>query len=292
MAAHRNRHHNQNSIISDYESDAHYLSDIPAPPLQRTDEELNLSVLKRHNQDVLGLEYVAPYVVVYVFSSESLSWEKSGMEGSTFLCALRPSAEYGYRCAVIVLNRRSLDNLQLELFSHESVEVSEEYIILKREVNGLTQIYGLWVFREPSPSSTAHHPEEFAKKIQECAQEVESSHVSTASAQSNGVEPEEEESIPMGRQISLNQIFGQQRKEDDSWSIRSHSPSRPSTQSQHQQPVPQFVPQFTNTADTDFFRAAAKPTATPSPAVSAQSNGQHKDTLLELFRKASEKRTI
>ena len=292
MAAHRNRHHNQNSIISDYESDAYYLSDIPPPPLQRTDEELNLSVLRRHNQDVLSLEYVAPYVVVYVFSSESLSWEKSGMEGSTFLCALRPNAEYGYRCAVIVLNRRGLDNLQLELFSHESVEVSEEYIILKREANGMTQIYGLWVFREPPPSSTAHHPEEFAKKIQECAQKVESSHISTTAAQSNGVESEEEESIPMGRQISLNQIFGQQRKEDDSWSIRSHSPSRPSTQSQHQQSVPQFVPQFTNTADTDFFRAAVKPTATPSPAVSAQSNGQHKDTLLELFRKASEKRTI
>ena len=288
MATQRARHHIQSSIISDYESDAHYLSDIPAPPAERTDEELNLSVLRRYNKDVLILEYVAPYVVVYTFSAESLSWEKSGMEGSTFLCALQPNSEYAYRCAVIVLNRRSPDNLNLELLSRDSVEISEEYIILKTENSSDTQIYGLWVFREPPPSSTARHPEEFANKIQECVQKVESSHKSEIAPHSNGTE-EKEESEPMGRQISLSQFFGQQRREDDSWSVRSHSPSRPSTQSQHQ-PLPQFAPQFTNTADTDFFRASTKPATTPSPAVSAQSNGQQKDTLLDLFRKASEKR--
>ena len=286
MATHRPKHHIQNSTVSDYESDAHYLSDIPPPP-ERTDEELNLSVLRRYNSDVLGLEYVAPYVVVYTFNPESLTWEKSGMEGSTFLCALRPDSEYAYRCAVTVLNRRSLDNLTVELFSRDNVEISDEYIILKSEAAVESQIYGLWVFREPPPSSTAHHPEEFAKKVQQCVEKVESSHASIIAAQGDGAGQQESE--PMGRQISLSQLFGQQRREDDSWSIRSHSPSRPPTQAQ-QQPVPQLTQQFSSTADTEFFRSSTKPTTTPSPAVSAQSNGQQRDTLLDLFRKASENR--
>lgn len=288
----RAKHQLQTSIVSDYESDAQYLSDIPPPPAERTDEELNLSVLRRYNKDVLRVEYVAPYVVVYTFTPESLNWEKSGMEGSTFLCALQPSFEYAYRCAVTVLNRRGLENLNLELFSRDNVEISDEYIILKVEANSETQIYGLWVFREPPPSSTAHHPEEFARKIQECVQKVELSRGMKGATQDGSEEEDEEEELEseaMGRQISLSQLFGQRRREDDSWSIRSHSPSRAPVQPQ-QQPLPQFATQFATTADTDFFRTSTRPTKTPSPAVSAQSqsNGQ-RDALLELFRKASEK---
>ena len=286
MALQQPKHHVQNSVISDYESDGHYLSDIPPPPPERTDEEVNLAVLRRYNKDVLSLEYVAPYVVVYTFNPESLTWEKSGMEGSTFLCALQPNAEYAYRCAVVVLNRRSLENLNLELFSPDNVEITDEYIILKTDVSDVTQIYGLWVFREPPPSSTAHHPEQFAKKVQECVQKVGLSHRSLVRAQSNGLEEKQEE-VPMGRQISLSELFGQQRQEDDSFSVRSHNSSRPSTQAVQQAVLPQ---QFATTADTDFFRSSSKPATTPSPAISAQSNGQQRDTLLDLFRKASEKR--
>ncbi|KAI4155501.1 MAG: hypothetical protein LQ340_000977 [Diploschistes diacapsis] len=288
MAVHRGKHHVQNSIVSDYESDVHYLSDIPPPPPERTDEELNLSVLRRYNRDVRTLEYVAPYVVVYNFVPDTLSWEKSGIEGSTFLCALQPNREYGYRCAVTVLNRRSPENLNIEIRSRETVEISEEYIILKNEAHGDAQIHGLWVFREPPPSSTAHHPEEFAKKVQECAEKVELSHRRVPLGRDS--EEEKGESAPMGRQISLSQLFGQQRQEDDSWSIRSHSPSRPPAQP-FQQTAPPLASHFTNTADTDFFRAGVRPTAAPSPAVSAQSNGQ-RETLLELFHKLSETRPI
>ena len=331
MAAHRPKHQTQQSLVSEYESDVQNLSDIPVPPSDRTDEELNLSVLRRYSRDVLRLEYVAPYVVVYRFMPESLNWEKSGVEGSTFLCALKPNEGYGYRCAVVVLNRRSLENFIVELHSEDDVEMSEEYIILKTEAKGQTAIYGLWVFREPPPSSTAHHPEEFAKKIVACVAKVEQRKVAVAAPeQQNGAQGEQEqhekqESTEMGRQISLSQLFGQQRREDDSWSIRSHSPSSRSPQTiQHpqstpySQPVPQSqptqpvrhiqstqpsqyqplahepphqnTPQFTTTADTEFFRASYKPATSPSPAVSAQSNGTRRDNLLELFRKADENR--
>lgn len=296
MVPRRPAHQAQPSLISDYESDGHYLSDIP-PPAERTDEELNLSVLRRYRSDVMSLEYVVPYVVVYTFSPESLSWEKSGIEGSTFLCGLLPNGEYTYRCAVVLLNRRNFENLNIELTSSENVDITGEYIILKTDADE-QQFYGLWVFREPPPSSTAHHPDEFAKKLQECAQRAEQSRRKSFSVSvselTNGHD-EQEESVPMGRQISLRELFGQQRQEDDALSMRSHSPSQKPSITQDslepplQPPGPTQVPQFFTSADTDFFRTSASHLK-PSHAsqMSGQANG-HKDTLLDLFRKASEK---
>jgi hypothetical protein len=296
----RKRHQINQSLVSDfYDSDAHFLSDIPPPPAERTDEELNLSVLRRYRQDVASLEYVVPYVVVYTFSPESLSWEKSGMEGSTFLCGLQPNSEYSYRCAVIVLNRRSLENLNIELRSSEDVDITEEYIILKNENQGQTQFYGLWVFREPPPSSTAHHPEAFAQKVQECAKKAESSRYPQKQERWNAVQ-ENEDSVPMGRQISLRELFGRQRQEDDTWSVKSHGSSQrapqtfipqqapPIQQVPQQQQQQQHQPQFVTSPDTDFFLSGSKQMSSQLPAVAAQN--QQRDSLLDLFKKASEKR--
>ena len=278
MSPRRPKHNPQTSLVSDYESDANYLSDIPPPPAERTDEQLNLAVLRRHNKDVMSLEYVAPYAVVYVFSSTSQQWEKSGIEGTAFLCGLLPNNELAQRYAVIVLNRRGLNNFNLELESSGEVEITEEYIILQSENNGIPCVYGLWVFSEPPPSSTSHHRAAMAQRIQECAERVE---ISRRTPQEQGLNDDDdgaEESIPMGRQLSLKELFGQQRQQDDSWSVRSHSPQR----QQHQLPS---APQFTTPVDTDFFRTPQKNTKPPSPAVSAQSNGQ-RDILMDLFRKA------
>ena len=262
MSPRRPKRQLQPSLVSDYESDANYLSDIPPPPAERTDEQLNLAVLQRHNRDVMSLEYVAPYAVVYVFSQPSQQWEKSGIEGTVFLCGLLPNHEFSQRYTVIVLNRRGLENFNLELASSDDVEITEEYIILQSENNGVPCVYGLWVFSEPPPSSTSHDRAAIAQKIFECAEIAELSR--------RLPQVEEEESVPMGRQVSLKELFGHQRQEDHSWS--SHSPQ-----------VSQ--PQFTTSADTDFFRTPQRHGKTPSPAVSAQSNGQ-RDILVDLFRQA------
>ena len=290
------RHGHHQSLISDHESDGHYLSDIPGPPSVRTNEELNLSVISRYRSDAIMLEYVVPYVVVYTFSPESLAWEKSGMEGSTFLCRLSPNAEYDYRCAVIVLNRRGLDNLNIELCSNETVDITDEYVIIKHETPEQTDIYGLWVFREPPPSSTAFHPEAFAAKVQECVRRAEASRRKPAPAPQNDYQ-EQESSVPMGRQISLRELFGQQRQEDDTWSVRSHSPSR-RTSNTHptQQPIPEHF-QTSNVPDQstiDTISYTTKPydksgtSQTPTSRIPQPVNQQQ--TLLDLFRKSSEQR--
>ena len=327
----RPNHRTHRSIISDYdESDANYLSDVAAaaalpPPAERTDEQLNISVLQRHNPDVVSLEYVAPYAVVYVFSPEQQAWEKSGVEGTAFLCGLRPSARLARRFAVTVLNRRGLDNFQLELLAAGDVEITEEYVILQSSAStsspsssaeGVADgagsspaVYGLWVFSEPAPSSTAHHRANMALRIQQCAELVEQGRRGPGQEEEldgqgeayNGhdadveeEEDDEEMAVPMGRQLSLKELLGQQRQRDDAWSVRSHSPSRSASrraqasQSPPQMPPAPAQPQFVTTADTDFFRGGSRSRAAPpSPAVSAESTGQ-RQKLLDLFRKAGD----
>jgi hypothetical protein len=279
MASRRVRHNPSLSaniyVPSDYESDGQFYPDMPPAPIQRTDEELNISVLRRHNPDVISLEYVAPYAVVYQFSSASQQWEKSGIEGSAFICGLRPTQESPARYDVTVLNRRGLDNFNFELLNASDVEFTEEYIILNTMIESLPKIYGLWIFSEPPPSSTAHHREAMAYKVQECLEKVIMGRGRVEEQTPMGFEEEVEDSIPMGRQLSLKELFGQQRQQDDAWSVRSHSPQRA--------PI-----QFVNSADTDFFHNPQRHARAHSPAVSAQSSGQGRDNLIDLFRKAGE----
>ncbi|KAL9116844.1 MAG: hypothetical protein Q9187_006625, partial [Circinaria calcarea] len=226
MTSRKAKHHRIQSQsvpqASDYESDLNYLSDVPPPPSDRTDEELNLSVLKRHDHAVISLEYVAPYAVVYVFSPTSQQWEKSGIEGTAFICGLSPTEERDPRYSVVVLNRRGLENLNVELLSSNDVEVTEEYIILQSAKDGVPRVYGLWVFSEPPPSSTSHQRAAMAHKIQECTARVEMgtrlAEEQHANGDDNGDDAVVEDSIPMGRQVSLKELFGQQRQNDDAWS--------------------------------------------------------------------------
>ena len=220
------------------------------------------------------MEYVAPYAVVYHFSADSQQWEKSGIEGTAFVCGLQPTPESLERFEVTVLNRRGLQNFRLELLGTADVEVTEEYIILNETENGVPKVYGIWIFSEPPPSSTSHHRVAMAHKVQECTQKVEIGKMPTKQEDLNGHDEDIEESVPMGRQLSLKGLFGQQRQQDDAWSIRSHSPRRPSVQ-------------FQTTADTDFFRTLQRHAPPHSPAVSAQSNGQGRD-IMDLLRKAGD----
>ncbi|MCJ1478696.1 hypothetical protein MMC13_007377 [Lambiella insularis] len=274
-ARHQQTHSGNAPLVSDCESDANYLSDLPVPPVQRTDEELNLSVLQRHNRDVITLEYVAPYAVVYQFSPDSQQWEKSGIEGTAFVCGLRPHAESPHRYEVMVLNRRGLNNFNLELLNATDVEITEEYIILNSTHDSVPHVYGLWVFSEPPPSSTSHHRTAIAHKIQECALRVETGRKAVQEEAINEEDAHMDDGVPMGRQVSLKELFGQQRQQDDAWSVRSHSPQRPSTEF----PIP---------SDSAFFRSTQRHAQPHSPAVSAQSNGQDRNALLDLFRRAGE----
>lgn len=295
MSTRRQKHrHIPSSTFSDFEgvdSDLQYLSDnFAAPPTTRTDTELNLAVLRRLDQQILDLHHVSPYAVVYAFSSQTSAWEKVGCEGSAFLVSLLPNATHSVRYAVLVLNRRGMENFEIELQSTEEIELTEEYIILQgNNQDGTPSVYGLWVFAEPEPASTARQREVLSQKILAAAEQVEHGRRDPGAPvpQAQHIQDGYNHGADMALQGSLTAMLEQQRQQDDAWSVRSHSPANP---------VPQAASTFLPSGDTDVF-LSARPTgsssrASPSPAISNQgslnSNIQQKESLLELFRKAGE----
>ena len=271
MTPRKSKHQAQYSNISEYESDVNQFAEIPRPP-ERTDAELNISVLQRYNPHVTSVEYIAPYGVVYVFSGEE-GWVKNDIEGSVFLCGLLPTIELAHRYAVMILNRRGLQNFDIEVPSIDNVEITDEYIILKPEGKEDPPVFGLWIYAEPPPSSTAHHRVTLGQMINECAEKVAKAKKSARQDEANENQNEVEKGVSMGRQLSLREVFGQQRQQDDAWSVRSHSLQKP--------------PQFSMAADTEFFRAPSRHTK-PSPSPVSSKPKEQRDTLMELFRKAGD----
>ncbi len=229
--------------ISDYESDSAfaYLSDQPPAPQThvfvppRTIDELNLSVLKRYNPSITAILSVAPYSVIYTFSPSPVpEWIKSGVEGSLFICQLSPGQLGEDRFNAIVLNRRGLENFEAQLKEDETggVELTDEYIIVTSNVSGQPIASGIWVFSEGPGSSTAITRDLMAQFVKERAVQAGQSRKAAEEAQNkvNGAghatyRPDDGFSAPMDRQISLQEMFGQQRKEDDEWSVKMHSPN-------------------------------------------------------------------
>ncbi|KAL1608324.1 hypothetical protein SLS60_003264 [Paraconiothyrium brasiliense] len=219
---------------SDYETDAPQNIEYPPPPPGRSNEELNLSVIRRHYPDVNSIHYVAPYAVLYAFSLETQQWEKVGVEGSLFICGLVPFATGVERYGVVILNRRSMDNFYMEITGPDGLEFTEEYIIMQGD-----QVYGLWIFCEPPPSSTANTRIETVAKIQELAARVEASQAAAQSNDNDSTTSDQvESSVPMGRQLSLRELFGQQRTQDSAWSVVNHHNAHAQTLHQGYQPTP------------------------------------------------------
>ncbi|KAL2350351.1 hypothetical protein BJ546DRAFT_832755, partial [Cryomyces antarcticus] len=195
----------------------------PPPPPTRSNAELNLSVLRRHDPRITAILSIAPYAVVYLFSPPTQQWEKCGIEGTLFVCQLAADSAVAYdRYAVVILNRRGMDNFETELLSVEDVEVTDEYVILQGK--GGVKVYGLWIFSEPAPSSTALMREVNARIIHDCAALAQNSRALVREQQQQEAsQTEPDASIPMGRQLSLRELFGQQREQDSGWSAHTHT---------------------------------------------------------------------
>jgi hypothetical protein len=214
---------------SDYETDVPATVDVPKPP-PRSNEQLNLSVLMRHYPGVVGIRHVTAYSVLYTFNLDSQQWEKVGIEGTLFVCQLIPDHNGADRFSVIILNRRGLMNFDLEILSEEEMEFEGEYIIVQGD-----QVYGIWVFQEPNSNSTANARVEAAEAIKSVAREAEESRKAIEKIRGNGVgsTAQGDGGVPMGRQLSLRELFGQQREQDAAWSVHNHHSA--------QQIQPQFL---------------------------------------------------
>ncbi|KAI4214072.1 MAG: hypothetical protein LQ351_003476 [Letrouitia transgressa] len=162
---------------SDYESDIPtyiHPDTLPPPSVQRTNSELNLSVLRRHLPSVISIVSIAPYAVVYDFvsTSEGVQWEKLGIEGTLFICQQSPDpTTASERYTAVVLNRKGLTDFKCAL--EGEIEFEDGYIILRSTDEGDGEkIYGLWIFEEHEGSSTAGVRELNARIIQDCAARV------------------------------------------------------------------------------------------------------------------------
>ncbi|KAJ5737606.1 Dcp1-like decapping [Penicillium malachiteum] len=254
--------YNYNNTNTDYESDTAYLSDMPTkpPPPLRSNEELNLAVCRRHNPEVTNILSLANYAVIYTFSPATTTWEKINIEGTLFVCQLSPGSLGEERYTALLLNRRGLNNFDCPLTGSENVELTDEFVILKqdKESNPTSAqqtnytVYGIWIYSEPN-TSTDETRTINAKIISDCAVRAGGSlkeakarvqamrqdglHVAAAAAESQAAPTEElQGGIPMGRTMSLKDMFGQQRAQDDGFSVRAH----------HEQPQPQhqYPPQY------------------------------------------------
>lgn len=317
-----NNHQNISNHLTDYESDTTYLSDMhqqPGPPL-RSNEEINLAVLRRHNPSITSILSLAQYAVVYIFSPTTRQWEKNGVEGTLFVCQLSQGSLGEERYSAFVLNRRGLQNFDLPLTDGENVELTDEYVILKADestegntsTNGVAdplnpqarqdvsadgvRIYGVWIYSEPPPNSTAETRTINAQMIRECAVHAGHSmklarerlealrqngmHVAAAAAESQAQPLEEVQALaPMGRQISLKDLFGQQRAQDDEWTVRAHH-----SMEQLQQQVPPPIPQTQQSFPPPGMIPQQQPPYPPNPL--APQPPQQPDVLGDLFRRA------
>jgi Dcp1-like decapping family len=279
--------------ISDYESDTAfaYLSDqppAPSPQAQvpaRTIDELNLSVLQRYNPSIKKILSVAPYAVIYTFSpSPQPEWIKSGVEGSLFICQLEPGLLGEDRFNAIVLNRRGLENFEADLKEDETggVEVTNEYIIVTSNVSGQPTASGIWVFSEGPGSSTAITRDLIAHFVKDRAVQAGLSRKAAENAQrqGNGTGPsvhhlEDSFTTPMGRQLSLQELFGQQRQEDDEWSVKMHSPDASQPPS-----LPMRATRQAQQGPQPVFQQQQQQQSIPLPSQAPQSH------LRDLFMKA------
>ncbi len=167
--------------VSDYDSDFNTLNleEAPLPPTTRTNTQLNLSVIQRYLPDVISIVSIASYAVVYLFSPTTQQWEKNGIEGTLFICELLPNPSASARYSVLVLNRRGLENFKLELLDSDDIDITGEYVILQgHDEEDIPKAYGLWIFSESVPSSTAQARDVNAKIIEECALRAKTGRIS------------------------------------------------------------------------------------------------------------------
>ena len=284
-------------IQSDYDTetvDATETAPTFAPPPQRTNTELNLTVLRRHCPAIEQIVCIAPFAVIYTFSPDSQQWEKCGIEGTLFTCKLS-----GGRFNVVILNRKSLDNFVVELVSADDVEITEQYVILQSTgEDGVPQIYGLWIFTDEKTVPTR---EVIAQTIHSCAMQAQIAREAKESSTTDGQAEEyaeygvdgtaqiqeqvaEEEAVAQGagQRVDLLQLFGSAAPEPTNMHNMSAQPiASPSPQALPSATVPPM--RFSATPDTDFFRStsgfAPSPVPTQQRAPSTQQNA-----LLGLFK--------
>ena len=298
------RHHIEQS---DYDSEA-YHTDAAAQVLAaavthpaRDNNELNLVVLQRHYPDVIQIVSHASFSVLYTFNPQNGTWEKSDMEGPLFVCELLPAQLPGTRPSsliqrykAIILNRKSLNNFNMDLVSPSQIEVNDEFVMFNVVDNeGETTAYGLWIFAGKG-ESTEHQKEINSQVIVNLATRAEESTQmaqQAAELEGNGQETEPDYADLDGRyyegeqphqpyeQQQQHQSYGQQQQQAPPMTGQQISMASLFGQPQaHGFPIPQQMDQHERSPQQYGGASANGHASYGQPAQS--------DVLLNLFRSA------
>ncbi|EPE27213.1 PH [Glarea lozoyensis ATCC 20868] len=179
---------------SDYDSEAFFESNVPS----RSNTELNLSVLRRYRPSIQTILSIAPSAQIYTYSPSTTSWLKTDTEGTLFVCQLSPaSAGAAANYCIVVLNRRGLENLMLDLSTVENVEITDEFLMVGVKGDGEEGMKMLGFFIHADKSDTR---EVNCRLIREKWEEV--------NAKDTGENMQSSERN--GRRLSLSDLFGGQ----------------------------------------------------------------------------------
>jgi len=105
-----------------------------------TRKKANLRVLQRLDSTIQDIICSATHVVLYEFSQSNQAWEKKNIEGSLFIVSSSSSSSSSYK--VIVLNRNSINNLEVRISDAFQMQVKEPYLIFRDSTK--SDIRGLW----------------------------------------------------------------------------------------------------------------------------------------------------
>ncbi|CZT21723.1 uncharacterized protein RCC_07588 [Ramularia collo-cygni] len=189
---------------SDYDTDTANNTDnqptaLVSPPPVRSNEELNLLVVRRWCPDITGIIAIAPFAGLYTCSPETQQWEKSETQGTLFICQLIGKPFPRYR--VIILNRKGPENFHLDLISTENIEITEEYVIVQIQGEDDTPlIYGLWIYSDGDTSPDTRTV--ISKTIMECAMRAEQD---AQNAELSGMMGEHDTSYGTSQTIETNE---------------------------------------------------------------------------------------
>lgn len=210
----RSQHHNQKSprrAVPQSDNDTDAAPESAKTSTDRSIADLNLSVLRRYKPSIKTILSVAPYATVYGLNKDMKEWDKSGIEGTMFVCELSPGKLGQERYAIFILNRLGMQNFVFHLTNPHCVEITPEFLILG-PLDG--DYFSIWIYSEPN-KSTAETRERNVKLIKECARDSEASRQrAERSLQASHVPqtPVSSQGITSGP-LLLQQLFEHQRRQ-------------------------------------------------------------------------------
>lgn len=190
----------QQTQASDYDSETPYN---PTPLPTRTNTELNLSVLRRYIPSITDLPSLASSTDVYTYSVTAQAWERADINGSMFVCELN----HGQGYSIIILNKKGLDNLIIDMVDMLEVEISTEFLIVRFLDKGEDRALGFFI--QDVPEGTREMNSLLIKGCWEKVRQESGTRQDRVEILEDPVD--EDKALPVaGQRLSLSDLFGRQ----------------------------------------------------------------------------------